>query len=70
MPFGKRVVKKYGSVCNYYRSFFHGRKMMYTTPSLYQAFEPSYILVISDNGNISREKLTYPHLTISQSVIG
>jgi hypothetical protein len=46
------------------------RKMMYTTPSLYQAFEPSYILVISDNGNISREKLTYPHLTISQSVIG
>jgi hypothetical protein len=23
-PFGKRVVNKYESVCNYYRSLFHG----------------------------------------------
>ena len=29
MPFGKRVVNKYGSVCYYYRSFFHGTLQMW-----------------------------------------
>ena len=29
MPFGKRVVNKYGSVCYYYRSFFHGTLHMW-----------------------------------------
>ena len=28
-PFGKRVVNKYGSVCHYYRSFFHGTLHMW-----------------------------------------
>jgi hypothetical protein len=28
-PFGKRVVNKYGSVCYYYRSFFHGTLHMW-----------------------------------------
>ena len=28
-PFGQRVVNKYGSVCHYYRSFFHGTLHMW-----------------------------------------
>jgi hypothetical protein len=28
-PFGKRILSKYGSVCYYYRSFFHGTLHMW-----------------------------------------
>jgi hypothetical protein len=44
-PFGKRVVNKYGSVCYYYRSFFHE---LMTDFCLFQ----SHLLSQSDNTTV------------------
>ena len=66
MPFGKRVVNKYGSVCYYYRSFFHGTLHMWARIDEEHNLKKNCLLFKHEkyNQTLSNDYPTYCHTRI------